>query len=134
MSRLWIRRIRVTLEGKAGKLVIENLTINFEVECTSGSSQNKGKVTLWNLSKAHRGQLGEEYDSVTVEAGYENGPFGIILKGDIRDVENKLDDGSADVSSIIEVGDGDKAVNKGSASKTFPKGTKPKEIAEHLAK
>jgi hypothetical protein len=133
MSSLWLRKVKVTIEGKGGKLIVEDLKIDFDVKATIGSSQNTGTVKIWNLRKDNRGKLGEEFDTITLEAGYQDGPFGIILKGDIRDAENTLEDGAADVCSTIEVGEGDKAVNKAGVSKTFPKGTKPKAIIDHVA-
>lgn len=131
MSDQWLRKVKVTVSGKSGSLVIENLKIDFSGKLSIGSAQNTGSVTIWNLSVANRGKLGEEYDELTLEVGYEGGQSGILLKGEIRDVTHSQE--GADVGSEIEIGDGDSAVNKGIASKTFPAGTKPAEIVKYLA-
>jgi len=130
--------VTVTVEGKAGRLVIngpgvpvaEQLKVDFSGSLTLGSAQNAGKVTIWNLTKSHRGGLGEEFDKLTLEIGYEQGQPGILIKGDIRDVTHALD--GADVSSEIDVGDGDEAIQKGLVSKTFPAGSKPKDVISHI--
>lgn len=139
MSRQFGRICRVTVEGKGGKAVFvgdqapdPGLQISFSTTKTLGSKQNSGTVTITNLSKARRNQLGDEFDKLTLEVGYKDAGYSVILKGDIRDVTHAKT--SPDVETTIEVGDGDKAVQTGSVSKTFPSGTKPKEIVEYLAK
>jgi hypothetical protein len=139
MSRLFGRIIRVTVSGKAGSATFigdqspeAGLQIAFTTQATLGSKPNSGTVTITNLSKARRNMLGEEYDSLTLEVGYKDSGPQVLLKGDIRDVAHAKT--SPDITTTIEVGDGDQAFEKGKASKTFPAGTKPKEIVEYLRK
>lgn len=139
MSRLFGRIIRVTVSGKAGSATFigdqspeAGLQIAFTAQATLGSKPNSGTVTITNLSKARRNMLGEEYDSLTLEVGYKDSGPQVLLKGDIRDVAHAKT--SPDITTTIEVGDGDQAFEKGKASKTFPSGTKPKEIVEYLRK
>ncbi|EHP94873.1 baseplate hub protein [Methylorubrum extorquens] len=139
MSRLFGRIIRVTVSGKAGSATFigdqspeAGLQIAFTAQATLGSKPNSGTVTITNLSKARRNMLGEEYDSLTLEVGYKDSGPQVLLKGDIRDVAHAKT--SPDITTTIEVGDGDQAFEKGKASKTFPAGTKPKEIVEYLRK
>ena len=97
---------------------------------TLGSKQNTFEVTIWNLSKSTRNMLGVEYDTIKVEAGYKEAGYSLIFTGAIRDVETTKT--SPDIETKISAGDGDDAVNKGAVSKTFPAGTKPKAIVEHI--
>ena len=139
MSRLFGRIIRVTVSGKAGSATFigdqspeAGLQIAFTTTHTLGSKPNSGTVTITNLTPARRNMLGEEYDSLTLEVGYKDSGPQVLLKGDIRDVAHAKT--SPDITTTIEVGDGDQAFEKGKASKTFPAGTKPKEIVEYLRK
>lgn len=139
MSRLFGRIIRVTVSGKAGSATFigdqspeAGLQISFTTTHTLGSKPNSGTVTITNLTPARRNMLGEEYDSLTLEVGYKDSGPQVLLKGDIRDVAHAKT--SPDITTTIEVGDGDQAFEKGKASKTFPAGTKPKEIVEYLRK
>jgi hypothetical protein len=137
VTRLWKRIIRVTVSGKSGSATFDagqtpnpGLQISFNCSKSLGSKQNSGTVVITNLSKDRRNKLGEEYDELTLEFGYQGGPMTVLIKGNIRDVTHAKT--SPDITSTIEVGDGDKAVEKGAASKTFKAGTKPKEIVEYL--
>ncbi len=128
--RQWKRIIEVTVTGKAGSLKVGNLKIDFSVSKGIGSKQNTATIAIWNLTKSHRRQLGEEFDKIELKAGYEGGPLSVIFKGDIRDVTHTKE--TADVKSEMECGDGDEAIGKGAVSKTFPAGTKPKAVVEYL--
>ncbi|MDT2023025.1 hypothetical protein [Methylocella sp. CPCC 101449] len=133
----WKRKVRLTISGAGGGAVFEGsqapedgFKIDFNVKKTLGSKQNSGTVTIWNLTKSNREKLGEEFKKLTLEVGYEDGGMAVLVEADIRDVEH--DKSSPDISSQISFGDGDKGVNKGAVSKTFPKGTKPKEVIQHV--
>lgn len=129
--RQWWRVVEVTVSGKAGTLTVRDLRIDFEVSKGIGSKQNTATISIWNLTASHRKQLGEELDKIELKVGYRDGPLSTIFKGNIRDVTHTKD--TADVKSEMECGDGDEAFSKGAVSKTFPAGTKPKEIVEYLA-
>jgi hypothetical protein len=137
MTRLFGRLVRVTVSGSAGSATFEGgqspdagLKIEFTCTKTIGSKQNSGTVTLTNLSKARRNMLGEEYDKLTLEVGYKDSGLFTLLTGEIRDVSHAKTE--PDITTSIEVGDGDKAITKGAVTKTFPAGTKPKAIVEYL--
>lgn len=129
--RQWGRVAEVTVSGKAGALTVRDLKIDFSVSKGIGSKQNTATVAIWNLTASHRKQLGEEFDKIELKVGYKGGPLSTIFKGNIRDVTHTKE--TADVKSEMECGDGDEAFSKGAVSKTFPAGTKPKEIVEYLA-
>lgn len=135
----WGRLIRVTVSGKGGSAVFygsqsrgPGLAITFSTTLNIGSKQNSGTVVVTNLSKSRRNQLGEEFDKLKLEVGYQSTGYSVVMEGDISDVTHQKS--APDIDSTIEVGDGDKAIEKGVVSKTFPTGTKPKEIVEYLAK
>ncbi|WP_377838697.1 phage protein [Bosea sp. UC22_33] len=129
--RQWWRIVEVTVSGKAGTLTVRDLKIDFEVSKGIGSKQNTATISIWNLTASHRKQLGEEFDKIELKVGYKAGPLSTIFKGNIRDVTHTKE--TADVKSAMECGDGDEAFSKGAVSKTFPSGTKPKEIVDYLA-
>jgi hypothetical protein len=139
MTEQWMRWVKVTVSGAGGSLTVnggdrltEHLKVDFSGQMGIGSAQNSGTVTIWNLARGNRGKLGEEFDTLKLEIGYRDAPPSILLTGDIRDVTHRLE--GADCASEIVIGDGDKGVNTGASSKTFPAGTKPKEIIEYLQK
>lgn len=135
--RQWIRKARATFTGKGGEYVVEKLRIEFDVTKSVSGSQNTATIKIFNMTKGNRLRIKEEFDRVKLEAGYEGtagseGNVGIIFDGHIRDVKHERDD--VDVVTTIECGDGDKAARTGAISKSFPAGTKPKEVIEELVK
>lgn len=109
----------------------DGFKIDFSVSKSIGSNQNSGSVTITNLSKSTREKLGEEFKKFKLEVGYKDSGYSTLAEGDIRDVQH--DKSSPDITSVITFGDGDKAV-RGAISKTFPAGTKPKEVMQYLIK
>lgn len=128
--RQWKRVVEVTVSGKAGSITVRDLKIEFSVSKSIGSKQNTATISIWNLTKSHRRQLGEEFDKIELKAGYAEGGVSTIFKGSIRDVTHTKE--SADIKSEMDCGDGDEGIGKGAVSKTFPAGTKPKAIIEHI--
>ena len=128
--RQWLRDVELTVSGKAGTLTIRDLKIDFSITKTIGSKNNSATISVMNLTKSHRRQLGEEFDKIELKAGYKRGPVSTIFKGTIEDVEHSKE--GADVKSEMTCGDGNEATQKGAVSRTFPAGTKPKEIMEYV--
>jgi len=84
---LWNRSAAVSF-GPRGKknegVKISGLRISFEVTKTSESTPNTAKISIYNLSPAHRALLETEEDlGVILEAGY-GGNLEELFAGDIR--------------------------------------------------
>jgi hypothetical protein len=130
MADKYLRIVKATFSGGGGGLVVTDLKIEFDVEKTISGVPNAGTVRVYNLSAAHRQAVGKEFDSVQLEAGYQGTGTGIILKGKIREVFHERDE--TDVITEVKVGDGDEAERKGYVAKTYPTGTKIKDIVEDI--
>lgn len=133
--RQWLRKCRLVFTGSAGTLTIEDLKIGFQIQKSITSSPNTGTITVTNMNRTHRGMIGEEYDRVRLEAGYQGtagaeGNVGTLFDGFIRDVTHQRD--NTDIATTIEAGDGDKARRQTRVAKTYPAGTTPKAIVEDL--
>lgn len=102
----WLRAYQFSA-GQAGGagFGISELHIQFSVEKADVSSPNTAKISLWNLSPAHKAALEEKDCIVTLNAGYE-GSVPMVLTGTVTNVVTE-DDG-ADQKTTIDVLDGRK--------------------------
>lgn len=135
MTRQYLRKVIATFTGKGGELKVEDLRMEFLVTKNISASQNKAAIKIYNLKQGNRTKIKEEFDAVKIEAGYQGtigakGNVGIIFSGQIRTVLHHRNE--TDIITTVECGDGDKAARTGAISKSFPKGTKPKEMLEEL--
>jgi hypothetical protein len=111
----------VVSKGGQG-LDLSNLRFRFEVRASDVETPNTLSVRVYNLSPDTVNSIIQEFDTVTLTAGYQTGNQGNIFQGDIkqfrfgreRNVDNYLD---------ILAGDGDEAYNKKIINQTFPAGT-----------
>ncbi|MCO5164660.1 MAG: hypothetical protein M9939_26580 [Mesorhizobium sp.] len=129
MAQKYLRQVKATFSG-ASSLVVTDLKIAFDISKSISGVPNEGKVQIWNLSKDHRNAIGKEFDRLTLEAGYVQTGMGVILKGSIREVYHDRDE--VDVISEVSVGDGDEADRTGVVAKTWPRGTKIKDIVQDI--
>lgn len=137
--RRWLRRIHVSLRGGGGGIVVgrqpadpskEPLRISIDIAATTSGVPNAGAVEIWNLSQNSRSAVGEEWDQITVEAGYRDPGLGLVGQGFIRDVAHRRD--MTDIITRVEFGDGDKAWREGHIMATMPAGTTPEEVVRKL--
>lgn len=139
----YLRKVRATLSGSAGTLVVNpggiqkhEIKIQFDVSKGIESSQNTAEISIWNLTEGHRNAVGKELDDITLEAGYMppdgSSNVGIIFKGQMRDVEHRRE--GPDIITTLSCGDGDRAFRRATISKTFPKGTAVEDVVEELYK
>ena len=136
----WLRKVRVIFSG-AGSLVVNpgfetdnQITVSFDIQKSISGTANDAVVRIHNLSEASRNSIGREYTDITVEAGYIPGDgqdyTGVIFSGQIRDFEHYRN--STDIVTIVQAGDGDKAIRKTTISKTYPAGTNPEAVVEDV--
>ena len=137
--RQWLRKIRVTFPGgfvinPSDMVEAQELHVAFTVSKSISGEANTASLDIWNLNESHRNVVGEELDSVQIEAGYAppegGGNVGILFKGQIRDVEHVRS--GPDIITKIDCGDGDKALRTATISKTYKKGTKVNEVLEGI--
>lgn len=133
----FLRKVRITFPGlvvNPGGLNEHDLTVEFSTSGDISAGQNTGTIKIYNLNEGHRNAIKNEFDQVTLEAGYTpptgGSNVGIILKGGVRDVVHKRD--GPDIITEFTVGDGDKAVRKSTVSKSYDENTKVETIVEDI--
>src|SRR5262249_27130925 len=66
----------------------------------------------------------QEYSKVILQAGYENGAFGVIFQGDIKQIRRGREN-NVDTYLDILAADGDAAYNNAVVSKSIAAGSRP---------
>lgn len=122
----------VVSKGSEG-LDLSNLRFTFEVLASDIETPNTALIRIFNLAQETVNTIIQEFDTVTLTAGYENGNQGNIFQGDLKqfyfgnrnNVDNLLE---------LRAGDGDLAYSKAVINETFPAGTTDQQTLSALAK
>jgi hypothetical protein len=110
----------VVSKGGQG-LDLSNLRFRFEVRAADTETPNTATVRVFNLAQQTVNSVIQEFDTVTLTAGYQNGNQGIIFQGDIKQFRKGKE---KNVDSYLDIlaGDGDRAYNNAVINQTFPAG------------
>lgn len=104
---LYIRKYRLTITTHGGQVIeVPDLRFTFRIEKRIPSIYQFGEVTIYNLSPDTETEIFKNGKSVTLEAGYENGPYGLIFQGPIRQPIRGKEDGVTYFLKLICI-DGD---------------------------
>ena len=132
----WIRKISLFVQTSTNKtLDLSQMHITFGVKNADEQSPNNAAIRVYNLSKKTRDELiGKgEYNSVILQAGYQNGSYGVIFKGEIKQFRTGRDN-STDTYVDILAADGDIYYNQSFSGFSFNAGKTREQIVTALAK
>lgn len=118
----FLRKAQLVVSKGANGLDLSDLRFNFQIKASDCETPNTAFIRVYNLKEQTRQQIIAEYDSVTLQAGYQYGNYGIIFQGSIkqfrfgreRNVDGYLD---------IYAADGDEAYNFGVINQSFGPGS-----------
>jgi hypothetical protein len=125
-GRQWIRKAQLLIAKKATDvsqtttpaLDLSELHFTFHVATSDLETPNNMVATVYNLDPAMIQTIVQEYDQVSLSAGYENANFGIIFTGTIRWFRSGRDR-ITDNFLEITAGDNDKGYNFGFINTTL---------------
>lgn len=120
MTRQWIRKCRVVVEGSGTSIDVSDLRVRFSVEQNNIQRPNAAEITITNLSSSTAGRLRQQGKKVTLDVGYD-GELRTIFRGDIIQCRVGRDN-PVDTYCAIVATDGDKAYNYGVVNKTLAAG------------
>ena len=99
----------IVADAQGNGLDLASLRIVFKVKKSSAQTPNSAIIRVYNLSDNTAKQIREEFQSVTLQAGYQSN-FGLIFKGNIKQVRFGREN-STDTYVDIAAGDGDQSYN-----------------------
>jgi len=105
---------------------VSDLRISFQVEKKAKGSGNNAAILVYNVTPDSVGAI-HEGDKVYLEAGYENGNYGLIYSGDIVQVYLARDD-DVDTAMTIMCQDADVFLTKSIVCSTIGAGATADEI------
>jgi hypothetical protein len=121
----------VVSKGSQG-LDLSNLRFRFDVKASDVETPNTLVVRVYNLAKETVNSIIQEFDTVTLTAGFVNGNKGNIFQGDIKQFYFGKE---KNVDSFLEIraGDGDQAYSFAVMRQTFPAGTSDQQQLSAIA-
>ncbi len=120
----WVRKVGLILGGTNKLLDLSQFHIKFSVQNADVESPSSASIRVYNLSDATILSIGKEFSKVTLNAGYENGNYGVIFQGDIKQFRQGREN-ATDTYFDILAADGDVGYNQGIVNATLAKGHSP---------
>ena len=96
MSRKYIRRVNLVVSTGGEGLDLSNMHIVWRTFAPDASSPPTAYIRVYNLSKETVSQIQNEFQKVTLQAGYANGEVGIIFTGTIIQTKTGAERNSID--------------------------------------
>lgn len=125
----FLRKAQLVVSKGSNGLDLSELRFNFAIKASDCETPNTAFIRVYNLKEQTRQQIIAEYDSVTLQAGYQYGNFGIIFQGSIKQFRFGKE---RNVDSYLDIygADGDEAYNFGVVNKSFAPGSS---YSDHLS-
>ena len=114
-------------------LDLSDFRIVFKTGQADTQSPNNCRIRVFNLKAETVAQVKGEYSEVVLQAGYQNGNFGVIFRGTIRQFVTGKDENGTDTYLDLLAADGDTLYNWGFINRSFPAGSTPKDRAQTMA-
>lgn len=124
----WLRKWRITVSPQNGGsgLDVSNLRCVFHAEKKLDETPNYSQIAITNMAMSTISQI-RPGDRVTVEAGYENGNFGLIFSGDVVQPYVERTE-VVDINLILVCQDADVFLNSAFTAKTLEKGSSNQDV------
>lgn len=134
MSRQYLRKISLLVGDEGGQgLDLSELKIRFRVQQWDLLTPNNATIRVWNLADKTAEQVRREFTRVVLQAGYRDGPFGIIFDGSVVQAKQGREN-ATDTYLDIRAADGDQAYNFAMISTSLTAGATPKARLDAMTK
>jgi len=125
----YLRKCALTVVNAKEALDLSALRIKFNTYQSDVQTPNSAVIRIFNLNDTTAKRVQQEFQKVTLSAGYQNGPFGVIFAGTIKQVRRGRVD-PTDTYLDILAADGDEGYNFGVIQKALAPGWKPDDVLE----
>jgi len=127
------RKISLIVLNQSNGLELSQFRIRFNVEQSDVQTPNVLSAQIYNLKPETAAKIGKEFNRVILQAGYEDGAFGVIFDGSIKQTRTGKEN---NVNSYVDIlaADGDKVYNQSIISATLAAGATQKDVATAITK
>jgi hypothetical protein len=127
MSNQFGRKASLIVSTGTQGLDLSEFRFTFRTTNSDAQTPNTLYVRVYNLSPQTVAKIGTEFGTVTLQAGYENGNFGIIFQGSIKQTATGRE---RNVDSYVDIwaADGDEWANFAVISQSLAAGQTPQQV------
>lgn len=106
MAKQWLRKASLVVADGASGLDISALRFKFQIKAADKETPQAAFIRVYNLSDDTAQRIQKEFSRVILQCGYEEGGFGIIFDGTIKQVRNGRE---SSIDSFLDIlgADGD---------------------------
>jgi len=122
MSDQWLRKVGLIVSTGSKGLDLSNMRIVFRVNAPDAEAPPTAYIRVYNLNASDAKSIQNEFQTVTLQAGYQTGNYAIIFNGTIAWVGRGRESATDDYVDIMAA-DGDEAFNYAVVNTTLAKGS-----------
>lgn len=132
MSKQFLRKYRILVAKGDETVDVSDMRCKFRVEKQWAQQPNMTLLTIYNLSATTENDIIKNAESISIEAGYDNGIFGQIFRGNIIQFYRGKEDSTTYTLNILSL-DGDNFLNYGTVAFSLNRGVGQREQIERVA-
>lgn len=117
----FIRKYKIIVQSGTEGVEVSDLRCKFEIQKAWAMQPNMSYVTIYNLSVPTENHLIQNADGIRIEAGYQNGPYGLIFAGNVVQPVRGKEDSTTPYLKLMSL-DGDNFFNFGTVAFNINKG------------
>lgn len=133
MANQFLRKASLVVSGGSEQIELSALRFTFKTRQWDLQTPNNVSVRVFNLKGETANKIQKEFSHLTLQAGYQDGAYGIVFDGTIVQVRRGREDGRTTYLDITAA-DGDAAINFGQVNTSLQAGSTFKDRVAALAK
>lgn len=126
------RKYKITVVSGTTGIDVSDMRCKFEIKKQWAQQPNMSTLTIYNLSANTENAIIQGADSIRIEAGYDEGPYGEIFSGNIIQFVRGKEDSTTFYLKILSL-DGDNFFNFGTVAFSLGRGMGLRQQVEQIA-
>ncbi|AOK32164.1 hypothetical protein WS67_21435 [Burkholderia singularis] len=87
MTKQYLRKASLVVGNDSDALDFSNLRFSFEVRRGDIQTPNNARIRIFNVSDDTAHRIQDEFTRIVLQAGYEDGPYGLLFDGTVKQVQ-----------------------------------------------